>query len=222
MPTPRSTAVKSKIGGGRRDSFRPLDVKPLSRCGSFTCCASPITWRVRSRAGSGRSWRTFYENNDCHVVPGAIGKADVGVYVRSFSRPGRKAAGYDLYRSFEEDVRDNDEFAKTPLEMPVLAVGARKGAGKLIADATKATAKNVVPRRHGTDRAIHSRRASARPSRLAGRVCARQSDRSRMAAECKIDSAISHSLHNKKATASPERIGTRGKRRDIRRSREVR
>jgi hypothetical protein len=43
-----------------------------------------------------------------------------------------------------------------------------------------------------------------------------------MAAECKIDSAISHSLHNKKATASPERIGTRGKRRDIRRSREVR
>jgi pimeloyl-ACP methyl ester carboxylesterase len=85
----------------------------------------------------------FYRNDEFHVVP-AFDDATIDLYVRSFSRPGRMEAGYGLYRTIDTDVKDNAELAKTPLTIPVLAVGAKAGNGELILRFTRATAKNVT------------------------------------------------------------------------------
>lgn len=85
----------------------------------------------------------FYRNDEFHVVK-AFDDATVDTYVRVFSRPGRMEAGYALYRTIDADVRDNTELAKTPLAIPVLAVGAKAGSGELIARFTGATAAQVT------------------------------------------------------------------------------
>lgn len=44
-------------------------------------------------------------------------------YTRTYSAPGAMRAGFEYYRAFPEDVRQNREYAKTKLKMPVLALG---------------------------------------------------------------------------------------------------
>jgi pimeloyl-ACP methyl ester carboxylesterase len=86
----------------------------------------------------------FYANDQFHVVP-AFPPAVVDLYVRAFARPGRMQPSYALYRTIDQDVKDNAEFAKMPLTIPVLAIGARRGAGEFSFEGAKAVATNVTP-----------------------------------------------------------------------------
>ena len=83
----------------------------------------------------------FYDNQQMHVVP-AFDAQVVDVYTRAYSRPGRMTATYGLYRSIDQDVKDNAELSKVKLEMPVLAVGAEKGAAAMVFESAKAVANN--------------------------------------------------------------------------------
>lgn len=65
------------------------------------------------------SW--FYQ--DSAYNPAAITEAQIDEYVRIYSAPGALRAGFEYYRAFPEDVRQNREYAKTKLQMPVLALG---------------------------------------------------------------------------------------------------
>lgn len=60
--------------------------------------------------------------------PAAIEGDDFEVYVSAYSAPGAMRAGFELYRSFEQDAADNREFLHRngKLTLPVLAIG---GAG---------------------------------------------------------------------------------------------
>lgn len=62
--------------------------------------------------------RYFYGD----AYPQAITEDDVREYVRCYSNPASFKASLDYYRAFPQDVRDNTEFAKTPLKMPVLVL----------------------------------------------------------------------------------------------------
>jgi pimeloyl-ACP methyl ester carboxylesterase len=53
-------------------------------------------------------------------------------------------AGFELYRTIEQDVKDNTELAKRPLEIPVLAIGARAGLGAAVAQFARACARRVT------------------------------------------------------------------------------
>ena len=66
------------------------------------------------------SW--FYQHYSCH--PDAITEADVDEYIRTYSQPGAMKAGFDYYRTYFEDTERGREYAKTKLQMPVLAIGA--------------------------------------------------------------------------------------------------
>ena len=97
-------------------------------------------------AGKEREFLTyFYSNQQFHVVPGSFTPGSIDLYVKSFSRPGRMQPSYGLYRTIEQDVADNAEFAKTPLAMPVLAIGAQSGAGQFALDAAHRVASHVTP-----------------------------------------------------------------------------
>jgi pimeloyl-ACP methyl ester carboxylesterase len=65
------------------------------------------------------SW--FYHN--LAYNPAAITQADINEYVSHYSAPGGMRAGFEYYRAFPQDEIENQNYSKTKLTMPVLAVG---------------------------------------------------------------------------------------------------
>ena len=55
--------------------------------------------------------------------PAAITQADINEYVSHYSAPGGMRAGFEYYRAFPQDAIQNQNYSKTKLPMPVLAVG---------------------------------------------------------------------------------------------------
>ncbi len=87
--------------------------------------------------------RYFYENEAFHAVPGVFTDETIEVYSGAYARPGGMTASYGLYRTIGQDVRDVGAFAAMPLSIPVLAVGAEKGAGAFVGDSARRVASNV-------------------------------------------------------------------------------
>jgi pimeloyl-ACP methyl ester carboxylesterase len=65
------------------------------------------------------SW--FYHN--LAYNPTAITQADINDYVSHYSAPGGMRAGFEYYRAFPQDAIQNQNYSKTKLTMPVLALG---------------------------------------------------------------------------------------------------
>jgi pimeloyl-ACP methyl ester carboxylesterase len=56
--------------------------------------------------------------------PAAITQADINEYVSHYSAPGGMRAGFEHYRAIPQDAIQNENYSKTKLTMPVLALGA--------------------------------------------------------------------------------------------------
>jgi pimeloyl-ACP methyl ester carboxylesterase len=56
--------------------------------------------------------------------PSAITQEDINEYVSRYSAPGGMRAGFEYYRAFPEDAMQNQNYSRTKLPMPVLALGA--------------------------------------------------------------------------------------------------
>ncbi|KAJ5151313.1 uncharacterized protein N7482_010565 [Penicillium canariense] len=50
-------------------------------------------------------------------------------YIQAYSRPGAMSRGFEYYRAFETSAKQNLEYAKTPLDIPVLALGGASSVG---------------------------------------------------------------------------------------------
>src|SRR5215213_6627505 len=55
--------------------------------------------------------------------PAAITQEDINEYVSHYSAPGGIRAGFEHYRAFPQDAIQNQNYSKTKLTMPVLALG---------------------------------------------------------------------------------------------------
>jgi pimeloyl-ACP methyl ester carboxylesterase len=55
--------------------------------------------------------------------PAAIKQAGINEYVSHYSAPGGMRAGFEYYRAFPQDAIQNQNYSKTKLTMPVLALG---------------------------------------------------------------------------------------------------
>ena len=96
-----------------------------------------------SPVSTGRWWVSFHQTPDIPEVlvqgkeqeyltwfyrelaynPSAITKADISEFVSHYSAPGGMRAGFEYYRSFPQDAKDNVELAATAkLTMPVLVL----------------------------------------------------------------------------------------------------
>lgn len=75
--------------------------------------------------------------------PTAFTKEDIDEYARTYSAPGAMRAGFEYYRAFPEDVRQNREYAKRKLTMPVLALGGASATGTLPLRQLREVATNV-------------------------------------------------------------------------------
>jgi pimeloyl-ACP methyl ester carboxylesterase len=85
------------------------------------------------------SWlyRRFSKN------PEAISPSDLDEYVRTYSKPGAMKAGFEYYRTYFEDKKYGEEYAKTKLQMPVLAIGGEDFYGAAVEKSLKLGAVNV-------------------------------------------------------------------------------
>lgn len=59
--------------------------------------------------------------------PESISEEAIDEYARTYSQPGKMSAGFELYRTLDEDTEDNKRSAGTPLEMPVLVMTGTSG-----------------------------------------------------------------------------------------------
>jgi pimeloyl-ACP methyl ester carboxylesterase len=74
---------------------------------------------VEGREQEYLSW--FFQNLPFN--PAAITQTDINEYVRHYSAPGGMSAGFEHYRAFPQDAIQNQNYSKTKLTMPVLALG---------------------------------------------------------------------------------------------------
>ena len=75
--------------------------------------------------------------------PERIGKSEREAIAASYAQPGNMRVGFSYFANFDKDAAENIIFAKTPLQMPVLAMGGAKSMGALMPKFAKAVAANV-------------------------------------------------------------------------------
>jgi pimeloyl-ACP methyl ester carboxylesterase len=64
-------------------------------------------------------------------------------YIRAYSVPGAMKAGFEYYRAIPVTMQQNEEFRKTKLTMPVLAIGGILGAGRATIETMKLVSDDV-------------------------------------------------------------------------------
>jgi len=92
-------------------------------------------------AGHEREYLTWFYRYACN--PAAITKEDIDEYVRHYSAPGGMRAGFEYYRALPEDIKQNKEYSKIKLPMPVLALGGKCSFGTAALDSMRLLATNV-------------------------------------------------------------------------------
>jgi len=90
--------------------------------------------------------RTYFEHfwNDfaadrTHSVP----ERDRRVYAKAYAQPGHMAAGFEVFRAFEQDAKDFARFGQTPLPMPMLVLTGEKASGEFLIQQGRLVATNV-------------------------------------------------------------------------------
>ena len=83
----------------------------------------------------------FYRHFTCN--PAAITQDDIDEYVSHYSAPGGMRAGFEYYRAFPENIKQNIELSKIKLPMPVLALGGECSFGTAALDSMRLLATDV-------------------------------------------------------------------------------
>jgi pimeloyl-ACP methyl ester carboxylesterase len=94
---------------------------------------------------SGRE-RIYLEHfwNDFAADPAkSLSEADRKFYAKEYAKPGHIKAGMEYFRNFEQDAKDFEGFAKTPLPMPMLVLAGEKASGEFLIKQGKLVATNV-------------------------------------------------------------------------------
>jgi pimeloyl-ACP methyl ester carboxylesterase len=90
--------------------------------------------------------RIYFEHfwNDFAADPThSVSEADRQVYAQAYARPGGMRAGFEVFRAFERDAEDFAQFARTPLQMPMLVLTGEKASGPVLIDQARLVATNV-------------------------------------------------------------------------------
>jgi pimeloyl-ACP methyl ester carboxylesterase len=74
----------------------------------------------------------------------AITPEDREEYIKQYSKPGALRAGFEYYRSVFEDIKQNKEYGKQKLEIPILTIGGELGIGNLTTTSFQKVASNVT------------------------------------------------------------------------------
>ena len=90
--------------------------------------------------------RIYFEHfwNDFAGDPAkSVSEADRRFYAEKYAQPGAMKAGMEVFRAFDLDARDNKEFMKTKLSMPMLVLGGEKSGGEFLISQGRMVADHV-------------------------------------------------------------------------------
>ena len=74
----------------------------------------------------------------------SVPEADRRIYAAAYARNDGMRAGFEVFKSFEQDARDFAGFAATKLQMPFLVLTGEKASGTFLIDQVKLVATNVT------------------------------------------------------------------------------
>ena len=74
----------------------------------------------------------------------AITPEDREEYIKQYSKPGAMRAGFEYYRAVFEDAKQNKEYGKGKLHMPILTIGGEAALGNLTTTSFQKVANNVT------------------------------------------------------------------------------
>jgi pimeloyl-ACP methyl ester carboxylesterase len=74
----------------------------------------------------------------------SVPETDRRIYAAAYARANGMPAGFEYFKSFEQDAKDFAAFAATKLEMPFLVLAGEKASGTFLIDQTKLVASNVT------------------------------------------------------------------------------
>ena len=94
--------------------------------------------------GRERTYFDYFWNDFAADKSRSIPEADRKAYAAAYARPGRMKAGWAYFVSFNQAAKDFAELARTPLTMPVLAIGGEKSLGEVLGAQMKSVARNVT------------------------------------------------------------------------------
>ncbi len=77
-------------------------------------------------------------------VNDAFTKVEVDEFVRAYSQPGATTGAFHWFGAFTQDAKDNQEFMKNKLQMPLLAMGGEFQSASFLADHSKLVASHVT------------------------------------------------------------------------------
>ena len=90
--------------------------------------------------------RIYFEHfwNDFAADPKhSVSEADRRFYARSYAQPGAMRAGFEVFRSFEQDAKDFAQLAETKLTMPMLVLTGEKASGEFLIEQARLVDTNV-------------------------------------------------------------------------------
>ena len=73
----------------------------------------------------------------------SVSEADRRFYAKQYAQPGAMKSGMEVFRAFDQDAKDNTEFAKTKLTMPMLVLGGEKSGGDFLIEQGRMVATDV-------------------------------------------------------------------------------
>ena len=94
--------------------------------------------------GRERIYFDYFWNDFAADKSRSIPETDRKAYAAAYARPGRMKAGWAYFVSFNQAAEDFAELARTPLTMPVLAIGGEKSLGEVLGAQMKSVARDVT------------------------------------------------------------------------------
>jgi pimeloyl-ACP methyl ester carboxylesterase len=136
----------------------PADVKKIALMDALLPGIEPVWSQVRAQAW----WFGFFgQPHSGEIVSGKVGlfftdfwptvgfqknaftPAERDEFIRAYSVPGATTGAFHWFGKFDQDAKDNVEFAKKKLPMPLLAMGADHSAGSYLAAHCRLVATDV-------------------------------------------------------------------------------
>jgi pimeloyl-ACP methyl ester carboxylesterase len=94
--------------------------------------------------GRERIYFDYFWNDFAADKTRSIPEADRKAYAAAYARPGRMKAGWAYFVSFNQAATDFAQLARTPLTMPVLAIGGGNSLGEVLGAQMKSVARDVT------------------------------------------------------------------------------
>ena len=93
--------------------------------------------------GRERTYLEHFWNDFAADRTHSISEADRRFYARAYAQPGAMAAGFEVFKAFEQDAKDFAQFGNTKLTMPMLVLTGEKASGTFLIEQARLVDTNV-------------------------------------------------------------------------------